>query len=171
MQKYWEVEDPEIQKLSTKISERTGDDESYCRLAFRTVRKQMKLKTHLDERIGAMRALREKEGDCDEHADLFIALARAAGIPARRVVGHIYKENRDPEPHAWAEAFLENRGWIPIDPALGNFGRMTEAYFSRIHEGLVSERPTISLKWSGIASMAPKIDEEVRMKVVENGSR
>jgi hypothetical protein len=170
MQKFWEIDDIEIQNLSDRIAERTGNDESFCRLAFRTVRKQMKLKTHLDERKGAMRAIREKEGDCDEHADLFIALARAADIPARRVVGHIYKKNESPEPHAWAEAFLERHGWVPIDAALGNFGRMTEVYFSRIHEGLVSERPNISLKWNGIASMSPKIDEEVKMHIVKNGS-
>ena len=171
MQKFWEIDDSEIQNLSNRIAERTGNDESFCRLAFRTVRKQMKLKTNLDERKGAMRAIREKEGDCDEHADLFIALARAADIPARRVVGHIYKKDENPEPHAWAEAFLERHGWVPIDPALGNFGRMTEVYFSRIHEGLVSERPNISLKWNGIASMSPKIDEEVKMHIVKNGSR
>jgi len=170
MQKYWEIQDTEIQELSQRIAERTGNDASYCRLAYQTVRKQIKLKTHLDERKGASRAIREKEGDCDEHADLFIALARTADIPARRIVGHIYRAEKDPEPHAWAEVFLENRGWLPVDPALGNFGFMNEVYFSRIREGLVSERPTISLKWSGIASMSPKIEEEVRMNVVTNGS-
>ena len=170
MEKYWETNDPEIQQLSNKISERTGNDESYCRLAYQTVRKQMKLKTHLDERKGAARALREKEGDCDEHTDLFIALTRAAQIPSRRVIGHIYKREKEPEPHAWSEVFLENRGWIPVDPALGNFGLLTESYFSRVREGLVSERPTLSLKWSGIASLAPKIEEEVRMKIVTNDS-
>ncbi len=170
MQKYWEIEDPKIQSLSRQLSERAGNDESFCRLAYQTVRKQMKLKTHLDERKGASRALREKEGDCDEHTDLFIALTRAAQIPSRRVIGHIYKRQNEPEPHAWSEVFLENRGWLPVDPALGNFGLLTEAYFSRVREGLISERPTLSLKWSGIASMAPKIEEEVRMKIVTNSS-
>ena len=168
MQKYWETDDPLVQELSQKAAERTGDDESYARLVFEMVRESMKLKTHLDERKGAARAVREKEGDCDEHTDLFIALLRAVRIPARRIVGHYYRGGPEPEPHAWAEMFLERNGWIPVDPALGNFGTMSEHYFSRIREGLISERPTIHLKWSGIASEAPTVEEEVRMTILQN---
>lgn len=169
MQKYWEIDDPLVQELSQKAAERTGDEESYARLVFQMVRDRLKLKTHLDERIGAARAVREKEGDCDEHADLFIALLRAVRIPARRIVGHYYRGGPEPEPHAWAEMFLEGIGWVPIDPALGNFGTLSEHYFSRIREGLVSERSTMQLKWSGIATEAPVVEEEVRMTILKNG--
>ncbi|MGQ4912148.1 MAG: transglutaminase-like domain-containing protein [Candidatus Thorarchaeota archaeon] len=169
LQKYWEIDDDLIQEMSERIAERTGDDESYARLAFLTVRESVKLKTHLDERIGAARAIREKEGDCDEHADMLIALLRAVRIPARRIVGHFFRGSPEPEPHAWCEVFLEQKGWVPVDPALGNFGKMSENYFSRIREGLVSERPTIHLKWSGIASHAPSVEEDVKMSVLENG--
>ena len=169
LQKYWEIDDPLIQEMSQKAAERTGDDESYVRLVFQKVRELVKLKTHLDERRGAARAAREMEGDCDEHADLFIALLRAVDIPARRVVGHFFRGGPEPEAHAWCEAFLESKGWIPVDPALGNFGTMSENYFWRIREGLVSERPTIQLKWSGIASEAPTVEEEVKMTVLKNG--
>ncbi|RLI55698.1 MAG: hypothetical protein DRP09_09170 [Candidatus Thorarchaeota archaeon] len=169
LQKYWEIDDDLIQEMSERIAERTGDDESYARLAFLTVRESVKLKTHLDERIGAARAIREKEGDCDEHADMLIALLRAVRIPARRIVGHFFRGSPEPEPHAWCEIFLEQKGWVPVDPALGNFGKMSENYFSRIREGLVSERPTIHLKWSGITSHAPSVEEDVKMSVLENG--
>jgi transglutaminase-like putative cysteine protease len=169
LQKYWEIDDEKIQELSQRAAERTGDDESYARLAFDMVRDSVKLKTHLDERIGAARAVREKEGDCDEHADMFIALMRAVRIPARRVVGHFYRGSEEPEPHAWCEVFLESKGWIPVDPALGNFGTLSENYFSRIREGQVSERPTIQLKWSGIASQAPTVEETVKMSILKNG--
>ncbi|MHA1950921.1 MAG: transglutaminase-like domain-containing protein [Candidatus Thorarchaeota archaeon] len=168
LQKYWEIDDPLIQEMSQKAAERTGDDESYVRLVFHKVRELVKLKTHLDERRGAARAAREKEGDCDEHADLFIALLRAVDIPARRVVGHFFRGELEPEAHAWCEAFLERIGWIPVDPALGSFGTMSENYFWRIREGLLSERPTIQLKWSGIASQAPTVEEEVKMTVLKN---
>ncbi|RLI57094.1 MAG: hypothetical protein DRO87_07370 [Candidatus Thorarchaeota archaeon] len=169
LQKYWEIDDDLIQEMSERIAERTGDDESYARLAFLTVRESVKLKTHLDERIGAARAIREKEGDCDEHADMLIALLRAVRIPARRIVGHFFRGSPEPEPHAWCEIFLEQKGWVPVDPALGNFGKMSENNFSRIREGLVSERPTIHLKWSGITSHAPSVEEDVKMSVLENG--
>ncbi|TFG33360.1 transglutaminase domain-containing protein [Candidatus Thorarchaeota archaeon] len=168
MQKYWETQDDLIQEISQKSAERTGDDESYARLVFSIVRDSVKLKTHLDERRGAARAIREKEGDCDEHADLLIALLRAAKIPARRIVGHFYRRELEPEAHAWCEVYLEQKGWIPVDPALGNFGTMSENYFSRIREGLISERPTLKLKWSGIASEPPSVEEEVKMSIIEN---
>jgi transglutaminase-like putative cysteine protease len=128
----------------------------------------MKLKTHLEERRGAARAALEKEGDCDEHADLLIALTRAVKIPSRRVIGHFFKGKPEPEPHAWCEIFLEGKGWVPVDPALGRFGILSENYFSRIREGLVSERPTIMLKTSNTNSGLLNIEENVRMSVINN---
>jgi hypothetical protein len=165
MQKYWEITDEIIQKMSKEASERTGDDESYARLAFDMVRERVKLKTHLDYRKGAALAAREREGDCDEHADLYIALLRSVRIPARRVVGHYFRRNSEQEGHAWCEIFLEQKGWIPVDPALGNFGVLTENYFSRIREGQVSERSMINLKWSGIATQPPSVEETVKMSI------
>ncbi len=169
VQKYWESNDPIVQELSERIAERSSDDESYARLAFQVVREQVKLKTHLDVRLGAAEAARIREGDCDEHTDLFVALCRAVKIPARRVVGHYYRGNPEPEPHAWSEAYLENIGWIPVDAALNRFGVLNESYFSRIREGLQSERPTIQVMMSRTGSDSPLIEEEVTMRVLANG--
>jgi len=168
IQRYWETDDPAVQELSGSIAEKSDGDESYARLAVRAVRERVKLKTNLDDRRGAARAAREKEGDCDEHADLFIALTRAVRIPSRRVVGHYLRSGPNPEPHAWCEVFLRNRGWVPVDPALNHFGMLTESYFSRVREGLVSERPTIQLKWKTIGADMPAIEETVKMSMVSN---
>ncbi|MFW9846325.1 MAG: transglutaminase family protein [Candidatus Thorarchaeota archaeon] len=169
MQRFWEIDNPTIQELSQNIAEKSDNDLKYVQLAFQVVRERVKLKTHLDERIGAARAAIEKEGDCDEHADLFIALTRAVSIPSRRVIGHFFKGSPEPEPHAWCEVFLENVGWIPVDPALGRFGVLSENYFSRVREGLVSERHTIQLKTSNADAASLSIEETVRMAVLENG--
>ncbi|MHA2140817.1 MAG: transglutaminase-like domain-containing protein [Candidatus Thorarchaeota archaeon] len=169
MQKYWEIDNPEIQALSQKIAEKSDGDLSYGKHAFQVVREQLKLKTHLEERRGAARAIMEKEGDCDEHADLFIALTRAVSIPSRRIIGHFFKGSPEPEPHAWCEIFLEDRGWVPVDPALGRFGVLSENYFSRIREGLVSQRPTIQLKTTISDTGMLSIEESVTMAVVRNG--
>ncbi len=62
-----------------------------------------------------------QKGDCTEHALLFITLARAAGIPARRVHGYIYNEDQDSPGfagHAWAEVLVDGR-WTPVDPSWG----------------------------------------------------
>ncbi|MGI5861692.1 MAG: transglutaminase-like domain-containing protein [Myxococcales bacterium] len=62
--------------------------------------------------------LAAKKGDCTEHALLFTALARAAGIPARRVDGLVYMDAGDGVPalywHEWAEVWVGE--WAAIDP-------------------------------------------------------
>jgi transglutaminase-like putative cysteine protease len=59
-----------------------------------------------------------RAGVCQDFAHLFIAAARAMGVPARYVSGYIH----DPSvtghavaSHAWAEAFVPGRGWIGFD--------------------------------------------------------
>jgi transglutaminase-like putative cysteine protease len=66
----------------------------------------------------AVSVLRQRTGDCNGFARLFVALARAAGIPARPVAGllragdHFYY-------HAWAEVLLG--GYVPVDPMFTEF--------------------------------------------------
>jgi hypothetical protein len=59
------------------------------------------------------------KGDCTEHALLFTALARAAGIPARQVHGLVYARYDDGVPalywHAWVEV-KSGEEWIALDP-------------------------------------------------------
>lgn len=63
--------------------------------------------------------LRTKKGDCNEHTTLFVALARAAGIPAKIAVGLTYR-NGFFYYHAWSEFFAGGQ-WIAADPTLGQF--------------------------------------------------
>ena len=65
----------------------------------------------------AAQALALGAGVCQDKTHLLIAAARAAGIPARYVVGYLY-DSADPlsETHAWAEAHLEGLGWVGFDP-------------------------------------------------------
>jgi hypothetical protein len=52
--------------------------------------------------------------DCQLGSALFVALCRARGIPARLVGGHVLYRLA-PTNHYWAEAWLEDRGWTPVD--------------------------------------------------------
>jgi transglutaminase-like putative cysteine protease len=63
----------------------------------------------------AREILTQRKGDCNEHATILTALLRAAGIPARIVVGVVYKDGRFYY-HAWNEAYI-NR-WISMDATL-----------------------------------------------------
>ena len=59
------------------------------------------------------------KGDCTEHALLFTAIARAAGIPAQQVHGLVFARYDDGVPalywHAWVEV-KSGEEWIPLDP-------------------------------------------------------
>ncbi|MGI9243675.1 MAG: transglutaminase-like domain-containing protein, partial [Verrucomicrobiales bacterium] len=61
-----------------------------------------------------------QRGDCTEHSQLFVTMARAAGIPAREVSGFIYGEATTPSfgGHAWCEVEIDGC-WHSVDPSWG----------------------------------------------------
>src|SRR2546427_2753 len=67
---------------------------------------------------GALQALEARLGDCNEHAVLYVALARAAGLPARTAAGLVAVDGRFYY-HAWAEVYLGD--WVAVDPMLDEF--------------------------------------------------
>jgi len=99
----------------------------------------------LDEETGEL----YYEGACDKQAALFVAMARAVGLPARAVTGMVgwgpWVEKEDLKlrnrrhtklsrdglaaarlfgplgGHRWAEFYLPNYGWIPVDPTWDRF--------------------------------------------------
>lgn len=70
-----------------------------------------------DEEV-ASRVIESGHGDCSEMAMLFVALARASNLPARRVVG-LAATRADGSSafgfHAWAEVALDGH-WVAVDP-------------------------------------------------------
>jgi len=72
----------------------------------------------------AREVLRTKVGDCNEHTALFVAMARAIGIPARIDVGLVFVRGAFYY-HAWPEVYIDDgngRGlWLPVDPTLNQF--------------------------------------------------
>jgi transglutaminase-like putative cysteine protease len=66
----------------------------------------------------ALTALDSKKGDCNEHAVLFTALARAAGLPARVAAGVVYLDGAFYY-HAWSEVWLGQ--WVATDPVFHQF--------------------------------------------------
>jgi hypothetical protein len=64
----------------------------------------------------AVQVLETRQGDCNEHTVLFVALARALGLPARTAVGLVYV-NGGFFYHAWPEVWLDE--WVAVDPTFG----------------------------------------------------
>jgi transglutaminase-like putative cysteine protease len=70
----------------------------------------------------ALEAFGLKRGVCQDYAHIFIACARSAGVPARFVSGHFLRSDgvvHQQAGHAWAEAFVQDLGWVGFDPANG----------------------------------------------------
>ena len=68
----------------------------------------------------AVDVLRERRAECQGHAALTAALARALGIPVRVVNGVVYSEPHEGFLyHTWNEVWLDGRGWQAVDPTLG----------------------------------------------------
>jgi len=63
----------------------------------------------------AAESIKSKSGNCQTHARLYTALARAAGIPTRIVSGLVYLDGKGFLYHSWAESFIEGR-WVSVDP-------------------------------------------------------
>ncbi|GLC93200.1 protein-glutamine gamma-glutamyltransferase [Cupriavidus sp. TA19] len=79
-----------------------------------------------------------RRGFCEHYASSFVFLMRAAGVPARVVTGYQGGEYnpigghyvvRQSDAHAWAEVWLDGRGWVRVDPT-------SAVAPSRIEQGL-----------------------------------
>jgi hypothetical protein len=66
----------------------------------------------------AVEVLENRTGDCNEHAVLYTALARAAGIPTRLCTGLAWTGGKFYY-HAWPEVWVG--GWLAVDPTFGQF--------------------------------------------------
>lgn len=67
------------------------------------------------------RLLKEPGGKCADISSIYVALTRAAGVPAREIFGirqgKMPVQNVSKWQHCWAEFYLPGYGWVPVDPA------------------------------------------------------
>jgi hypothetical protein len=155
-------------KIKQMVQEAIGDEKNpylQAQLIHRFVGKKMLFKIHRHDRgIGTKYLLdfpvidtktgeEHYEGSCEQYSALFVALCRAAGIPARTVAAFIgwcpQIEEEDlkiyvpielelsPDGlaaaqhymalglHTWAEFYVPRFGWIPADAQTGMFGHLS----------------------------------------------
>lgn len=91
-----------------------------------------------------MQTLQTRIGDCNELAEVFVALARARGLSARPVTGLLYIDGKFYY-HAWAEVLLKD--WVPVDPMLGQIP--ADAAHLRLMQGLAL-RTDVIRRWTGM---------------------
>jgi hypothetical protein len=132
-EKYLEKDDPSIQAAAKQIQ--AGSDLETVQAVQAFVEKNMRHTGNRPKEQGAVNALALGEGKCSEFSDVFVALCRAKGIPARTCDGFLAVPVRPGNTglHQWAEVFLKDYGWVPFDPlhiagGSNQFGRSQNKY-------------------------------------------
>lgn len=111
---YQESDHPEIRSLSTRSTSKL--ERKVLRDIYRFVQDTLTYKLKLNEDLGALSALQQGIGDCSEYSDLFVALCRANGIPARTVSGWLLQDYISNPNHHWVEVWVDD-AWRAIDPS------------------------------------------------------
>jgi len=119
-EKYLEKDDGIIERISESLDGETDVDK--VRAIYDYVIENMEYEIMGNDNLGAVYAAENKKGDCTEYSDLFVALCRAKGIPARVITGYTVRFDEVSPKHHWAEVYLEGYGWVPFDPSWGDTG-------------------------------------------------
>lgn len=72
-----------------------------------------------DSGVSAARAFGKAQPSSRDLAHILIAGARALGVPARYVSGYRQRAGDECAPHGWAEAWVDDLGWVGFDPSAG----------------------------------------------------
>ena len=136
-QPYWEVLNVDIKNLARTLK----TPYAIYEYLVKNLTYDFSRVTERKGRLGAANVLKDpKSAVCLEFTDLFVALARAAGIPARGIDGFAYTQNPKERPlslvkdvlHAWPEFYdFDRQTWIMVDPTWGNTTRGLD-YFNTL---------------------------------------
>lgn len=154
-----ESDNPEIVAYAKQIAGAETNPYLIARKAFADINLYLTYKDGENANKGALNALHSGEGVCEDYTDLFIAVMRASGIPARKQIGYLhlpFQYNTEPYfnntsglfdldimTHSWPEFYLPGLGWVVADPTFtyeadisGEVRKFVDwSYFSNIPSG------------------------------------
>lgn len=118
----YRIEDPVIQAVVDEVAGSETNTYAIMRALYDHLLEHMFY--DLDDGWNVAPTVLERgNGSCSEYTFVFIALCRAAGLPAR-YVGSVVRRYDDTAIddvyHRWAEVYIPPYGWIPIDPSRGD---------------------------------------------------
>ncbi len=151
---FWQVSSEEIKKLAGELK----TPRAIYDYVVKTLTYDYQRLDKENARLGALETLKHPSSAvCTEFTDLFIALARAAGIPAREVEGFAYTQNGTLRPlslvrdvlHAWPEYWDDvTSHWVAVDPTWENttggvdyFSHLDFNHLAFVIHGISSETP------------------------------
>jgi len=116
------LENPYIKKLAKQIVGNETNPYWMARKIFDYLHEHLTYKLEGGWNVAPV-ILKRGTGSCSEYSISFIALARAAGLPARYVGSVVVRgdaASMDNVFHRWTEVYLPHYGWIPFDPSGGD---------------------------------------------------
>ena len=155
-QSYWETDSAQIKE---KAQDLKTPEEIYKFVVDYLKYSDSRLNLAKIDRLGALAAMNDPNSAvCMEFTDLFIALSRTAGIPAKEIVGYAYTQNTRLRPlsfaaqgdllHAWPAYWDDELGWVQVDPTWGStsggldfFNKMDFNHVTLAQRGLSSTLP------------------------------
>jgi len=182
---YWESDSPEIIETANTLKNQVpGNDKSVYELVNNTYKfvidridySEVK-RFGINIRQGALATLQGGAAVCMEYSDLFIALMRAQGVPARGAFGYGYSA-LDSETeyqtinHQWAEVYIPSLGeWVSVDTTWGESGQeLIGGDLNHFYTHVASVSPeipsTTEVSFYGTLNEIP--DKKMEVTAVEN---
>ncbi len=142
-QPYTQTSDIEIQNIAESLTDSYTSILELTKNAYLYVIDALEYELIQGSAKGASDALDDGTGDCSEYSSLLVAILRAMGIPARKVLGYVLIQGdlsaADPQyelakgdtfqfstddgsipAHAWVQIYIPTIGWISVDPTWGD---------------------------------------------------
>ena len=113
------TDNPTLYNASNTLWDESTDVYDYAKRCFDYIDEHFEFKNMGTGWLTIDQLVANGGGDCGNLSSLYITLLRCKKVPARLVMM---------PGHAWAEFYLENYGWIPVDPTFHLFGRASSSY-------------------------------------------
>ena len=117
-EKYWPVGNKYFKNILSEILDKDISEKEKVIAISQWINDNMRPAEEKGTRYGALKAAQTKRGRCMDYGDVFITLCRTAGIPTRQVFGRNFNGGG----HAWAEVYLKEYGWFPVEPQYNILG-------------------------------------------------
>ncbi len=190
---------PKALKLAGEMRRKSADNEAYIKSVLGYFNQQPFVYTLKPSKLGRDTVddflFNTRRGFCEHYASSFVFMMRAAGVPARVVVGYQggelnpfddYLLVHQYDAHAWTEVWLQGQGWVRVDPTAAVAPERIE---SSINDLLAEEmsgtsvlpfvnlRELAALKWARLRwdsinfswnKWVLNYDTELQMEVLEN---
>lgn len=109
---------PGVMKIADGLAQHAGTDLDRFHILSRKIAEAVAYEAGRSNATStAEEALKTGAGVCQDHAHIFISVARTAGFPARYVSGYLMMNDRVDQDatHAWAEVHIPDLGWTAFD--------------------------------------------------------